>query len=304
MTVTVMGSVPFPPGTNAAPLMELAQSFADLAMGLATAATKLTGTADATSQGLTGAAGAAALAHFTDTTATVTGVGSALAQAGKVIQTFATSLTTAEGHYMTAVAAEQVARLGLPWTSGAVVTAMINEGLAVTELEAAGATCASALMLLAAKVGLAELAPIGEMIGGMTGEIVSLVGGLGSAVANATGVLSPDGKGTFAANPLGTIISGSNEVVGAVTWPALPKPTAPAAPATPKPASTTTTSPSTSTTATATPVSTTATSQSASTTTASQSASTTATPKPVSATAGAVADAVPTVSAAKAGAPA
>lgn len=188
--ITLEGSIPFPPGTNASAVTQMGTAMGRLAQALTGSAGSLSSSASAAQAGWKGSAATAFGAHVAGRVAAADSAATALARVPALTSAFALSIDAAEMAYSAAAAAEEVARAGLPWTAGAMAAAIAEEGVAVAALEGAGAVFTAGMVSVITRVGLQELRQLATTVGGEVARVAGRVEGLVSEGQQALGAVS------------------------------------------------------------------------------------------------------------------
>ena len=151
-TVTIQGTVPYPPNTDATQLLDLARQLGDVARTLGSTSTHVTATARTATTTWTGTAADTFTNRMNDRAGTLRTNATTLARAVPILTTYATAITTTQAAYTTAATAEHAARAGLPWTAAALAAAIAAQTTAVATLQGAGFACAAGLAGIVAQL--------------------------------------------------------------------------------------------------------------------------------------------------------
>lgn len=145
MTMTMQGTIPYPPMAQARPIAELANELRQVGQSLNQTSGQITQTATTATSTWTGAAAQSFSNRMQGRSQTVAQVGRLIGQAAIPLQTLAAAITSTQAAYNTAVGCEQAARAGMPYTAAALAAAIAAEGAAVGAHQAAGAACGAAV---------------------------------------------------------------------------------------------------------------------------------------------------------------
>ncbi|MFV0307262.1 MAG: hypothetical protein ACK5OX_05930 [Desertimonas sp.] len=156
MTGVLQGTVPYPQTANAAPLQRLASDLQQMSQGLQQSSQQIATTIGAAQSTWTGRAADAFAGHANERSRVVRSVAQSIGTTVPVLQTMAAAITTTQAEYNAAVIAEQVARNGLPWTSGALAAAIAAEAAAVGALQGAGMACAGKLAMIELEIAACQ----------------------------------------------------------------------------------------------------------------------------------------------------
>lgn len=232
MSAVMQGTVPYPPTANAAPIQRLAADLSRMTQSLQQSGQQLGATAATASSSWAGRASQAFTQHTGERAKTVQSVSRSIGTTVPVLQTFSAAITTTQAQYNAAVAAEQVARAGLPWTAAALAAALAAETAAVMALQAAGVMCAGKLAMIELEIAAAQFFGVDrssfqaakDVIVGVWGAAEELIdnGDIDAAIAvlNEAQVDIPQSDGTTTrTNAIGWLISRDQKVNTA--WQAL-----------------------------------------------------------------------------------
>lgn len=160
MAVTVRGTVPFPPTADSRPINAFAGNLQRLAGELGKGASSTKQAAASAAAAWSGEAADGFGRHINQRQVTLDNASGAIGQAVPVLRTFAAAIDSTSTAYSAAATQELAALPYLPETAGAVARARAAEAAAVHALQAAGTTCAGALLAIEARVAMAELADV------------------------------------------------------------------------------------------------------------------------------------------------
>lgn len=152
MTVTMQGSIPYPPNADSAPIRALARDLRNMAKGLDQGSSSLISTAAATGGSWLGAAAQAFVDQMNKRATTIDEVARTIASAAVPLETFAAAIDSSTVTYLAGVGQE----MSVGWTGIGMATALATETAGVVALQTAAAACAAALAVIEAKVAAGE----------------------------------------------------------------------------------------------------------------------------------------------------
>jgi uncharacterized protein YukE len=198
----LQGSIYYPQNANSAPIRELANNLQQLSKSLVEGGTQLSQTAEYALGSWAGQAAQAYSDHTNKRARTVKSVGTALGKTSPILQTFAAAIDSTSVLYNAGVLEEWAGMCSVPIGTAAIAAGKATQTAAVASLQAAGMTCAGALVAVEAEIAAAQffgvdkssLDGLKDAAGSIWESVVDLVtsgdtGAAMSALDNTTNVL-------------------------------------------------------------------------------------------------------------------